>query len=221
MAPRPDMRIMCCKPSRTERATVNSMKAFTCQQWIHNQYYARSCKYIKIRLTTQQMQFPVTFKQSTKVSQCVYSSSVGSMSMSDNFPTLMWPSTYRPPFFRSFTKWMSGHEDRGFPTKSSIWGLQNLTWSFRESSISKYFRTWREKWRTLRREQQSHTAHTALRTQYQHQRPHHSGLPHWQSIVTWWKMRACEMEPQWASREGEKRCRMMTRTRHSTIAVDA
>jgi hypothetical protein len=89
--------------------------------------------------------FPVTFKQSTKVSQCVYSSSVGSTSMSDSCPTLMCPSTYRPPFFRSFTKWISGHEDRGFPTKSSIWGLQNLTWSFRESSNSKYFRTWTEK----------------------------------------------------------------------------
>jgi hypothetical protein len=43
----------------------------------------------------------------------------------------------------------------------------------------------------------------------------------WGSIVTWWKMSACEMEPHWASREGEKRCRIMTRIRHSTIAVEA
>jgi hypothetical protein len=34
-------------------------------------------------------------------------------------------------------------------------------------------------------------------------------------------MRACEMDPQWAAREGENRCSMMTKTRHSTTDVDA
>lgn len=43
---------------------------------------------------------------------------------------------------RSLTKSMRRGLLRGFCTISSICGRQNLTWSFRTSSISRYFLTW-------------------------------------------------------------------------------
>lgn len=45
---------------------------------------------------------------------------------------------------RSLTKSMRRGLPRGFCTISSICGRQNLTWSFRTSSISRYFLTWVE-----------------------------------------------------------------------------
>lgn len=58
-------------------------------------------------------------------------------------PSFTCPSTNRPPFFSWLTKLMSWQEERGLATINNTWGLQNFTWSFLTSSISRYLRTYR------------------------------------------------------------------------------
>lgn len=57
-------------------------------------------------------------------------------------PSCTWPRTNRPPFFSWLTNRMSWQDERGLATISSTCGLQNFTWSFLTSSMSRYLRTY-------------------------------------------------------------------------------
>lgn len=83
----------------------------------------------------------LTLRWSMRASQCSVSSRATSASLSSSEPIFTWPRTYKPDFFRSLTKSISGQADLGLPTSRSICGLQNLTCALRESNSNRYFRT--------------------------------------------------------------------------------
>ena len=141
-------RIRFCRPLRMFLSTVVSMNALTPRsstRLSHASCWLSSHSGIPgdQELSNRPLELPLAFIENFHSSHRKKRKHITMNSPGlERSPHTLVPITYSPPFFMSLRKEMWGMQDLGFWQRKRMEGLQNLTWSLRESSISRYFLTY-------------------------------------------------------------------------------